>query len=83
MFQAGEKVFVRTVTYHSLGEVVRVEDGWLYLKDASWVADSGRFHVALRDGKLSEVEVVGEVAVNMATIVDAFPWRHALPSESI
>lgn len=83
MFEPGSKVFVRTVTYHSVGEVVENEGGWLYLKDASWVADSGRFNVALSKGTLSEVEVVGDVAVNMATCVDAFPWRHELPTESV
>jgi hypothetical protein len=83
MFEPGSKVFVRTVTYHSVGEVVKSEEGWLYLKDASWVADSGRFNIALSEGTLSEVEVVGDMAINCATIVDAFPWRHSLPTASI
>lgn len=83
MFEPGNKVFIRTVTYHSVGEVVKTEGGWLYLKDASWVADSGRFNIALSEGTLSEVEVVGDLAINVATIVDVFPWRHELPTESI
>ena len=81
MFEPASKVFVRTVTYHSVGKVVKNEGGWLYLKDASWVADSGRFNVALSEGELAEVEVVGDVVINTATIVDAFPWRHELPTE--
>ena len=82
MFKTGDKLFLRTITYHHVGEVVAVEDGWLRLKDASWVADSGRFHTALELGELAEVEHVGEVAVNCSTIVDVFPWLHDLPSES-
>lgn len=83
MFQVGSKVFIRTVTYHHVGEVVGVEDGWLVLDNASWVADSGRFGAALAGEKpLSEVEYVGECSVNVSTIVDVFPWLHDLPAES-
>lgn len=83
MFNTGEKLFIRTVTYHQVGEIEAVEDGFLRLKDASWVADSGRFHTALESGNLSEVEYVGTAIVNVGTIVDAFPWNHDLPTESI
>jgi hypothetical protein len=83
MFERGNKVFLRTVTYHHVGEVVKLEDGFLHLKDASWVADSGRFSVALEEGSLSEVELVGDVAVNLSTVVDVFPWEHDLPTESV
>jgi hypothetical protein len=83
MFKAGEKLFIRTVTYHQVGEIEAVEDDFLRLKDASWVADSGRFHTALETGALNEVEYVGAAIVNLGTIVDAFPWEHDLPTESI
>jgi len=82
MFESGEKVFVRTVTYHTIGEIKDVENGFLHLEGASWIADSGRFHEAIGEGSLSEVEYVGEAYVNMSTIVDAFPWSHDLPTES-
>lgn len=82
MFEPGDKVFVRTVTYHTVGEIKAVDDGWLHLEGASWIADSGRFHIAIEKGDLSEVEYVGETYVNMSTIVDAFPWSHDLPTES-
>lgn len=82
MFNAGNKVFIRTVTFHHVGEVVSVEDGFVKLKDASWVADSGRFHKAIGDGELNEVEYVGAAYVNVSTIVDVFPWGHELPTES-
>ena len=82
MFDIGQKVLVRTVTFHMLGEVTGRDGDWLTLKDASWVADSGRFNEALRDGSLNEVEFCGDAAVNLAAAVDAFPWPHALPKES-
>jgi hypothetical protein len=82
MFNAGDKLFIRTVTFHHVGEVVGVEDGFVKLKDASWVADSGRFGEAVAKGTLSEVEYVGDAYVNVSTIVDAFLWAHALPTES-
>ena len=82
MFKPGDKLFIRTVTFHHVGEVVEVTDGFLKLKNASWVADSGRFGAAIQDGSLSEVEYVGEASVNVATIVDVFPWSHGLPTET-
>ena len=81
MFKVGDKLFLRTVTYHLVGEVEAVEGDWLQLKDASWVADSGRFMQAIKDGTLSEVEPVGAAYVNLGTVTDAFPWVHALPTE--
>jgi hypothetical protein len=82
VFKPGDKLFIRTVTYHQLGEVEAVDDGFVKLKEASWVADSGRFHTALETGTLAEVEYVGTAYVNVGTIVDVFPWEHALPTES-
>lgn len=79
MFKVGEKVFLRTVTYHTVGEITEIEDGWVRLKNAAWVADSGRFTQALQNGTLNEVEPVGDARVNLATVVDAFPWKHKLP----
>jgi uncharacterized protein CbrC (UPF0167 family) len=71
--------FIRTVTYHLVGRIVGRTDGFLLLKNASWVADSGRFMQAIKNGTLNEVEPVGDAVVNISTIVDAFPWSHALP----
>ncbi|MFN0131248.1 MAG: hypothetical protein ACKVW3_01750 [Phycisphaerales bacterium] len=77
----GSSWFIRTVTYHLVGKVVAIEDGFLVLEGASWVADSGRYMNAIKDGSLSEVEPVGDALVNAASITDAFPWKHALPTE--
>lgn len=80
MFNVGDKLFIRTVTYHLTGEVEAVEGDWLQLKDAAWIADSGRFADALKTGKLNEVEPVGTAFVNLSTVTDAFPWLHELPT---
>jgi hypothetical protein len=75
----GEKLFIRTVTYHLVGKVVAVNGTLIELSDASWVASSGRFMQAIKDGTLDEVEPVGRAFVNAGAITDCFPWRHALP----
>jgi len=75
----GKKLFVRTVTYHLVGEVEGTLGDLLVLKDASWVADSGRFSKALKDGMLNEVEFVGNAWVNVGAVTDMFPWGHDLP----
>jgi hypothetical protein len=75
----GEKFFFRTVTYHLTGRVKKVIGSLLELENAAWIADSGRFMQAIKEGKLNEVEPVGRAYVNMNTVVDCFPWKHALP----
>lgn len=77
----GSKYYFRTVTYHTVGEVKKIVGRFAQLKDASWVADSGRFMNAIKDGTLSEVEPVGTAFVNLDTVVDFFPWTHRLPTE--
>jgi hypothetical protein len=79
----GQKVFFRTVTYHALGEVKKVVGRFVHLKTASWIADTGRFMNFIKDGVQtnSEVEPVGEMFLNMDTVVDFFVWKHSLPKE--
>jgi hypothetical protein len=81
-WKKGKKYLVRTVTHYTVGELVEFSDDELVFKSASWVADTGRFHNALRDGELSEVEPFTEpVLVNRKAIVDATIWTHDLPTE--
>ena len=77
----GKKLFIRTVTYHFVGEVVNRFGFFIQLKDASWVASSGRFMHAIKEGELDEVEPVGNVWVNLNTITDFYVWNHKLPKE--
>jgi hypothetical protein len=79
----GEKVFIRTVTYHYTGQVVAVDAGMITLRDAAWIADSGRWATALKTGELSEVEpyLPGQlVYVGRGAIVDVTAWTHGLPT---
>lgn len=80
-FKPGECYFIRTITYHLVGELETIAGDFLALSNASWIADSGRFMNAIKEGKLSEVEPVGTVYVNVNSIVDVFPWKHPLPKE--
>ena len=75
----GQSLFIRTVTYHLVGKVTSVNGTLIELYEASWVADSGRFSAAIKDGTLLEVEFVGRCFVNASAITDCFPWKHELP----
>ena len=86
-------VIVRTVTHYYVGEVQNPENwsegagypGWLRLTKCSWVAYTGRWHVALRDGTLSEVEPYppeDTVLINLGAVVDIAPWHHELPTNA-
>lgn len=78
----GKNYFIRTVTIHLIGKLCFVSDKELLLKDASWVADRGRFHDALKTGELNEVEpFVNNVIVNRGSVIDATVWGHCLPTE--
>ena len=78
----GRAVFVRTVTHYYTGRVGLVKQGEVVLTDAAWIADTGRWHNALRDGTLSEVEpYLAPVSINRDAIVDVTEWKHALPRE--
>ena len=79
----GDKVFIRTVTYHLIGKVVQVRKNWVQLSLPSWVASSGRWHTALHEGVLDEVEMcMDHCWVNLDTATDIHPWVHDLPTES-
>lgn len=75
----GKKWFFRTVTYHLVGKVIKIVGNFLVLENASWIADSGRFMNALKEGTLNEVEPCGVAFINISSLVDFFPWNHELP----
>lgn len=77
----GKAFFFRTVTYHLTGRIKKIIGNMFLLEDAAWIADSGRFQQAIKDGKLNEVEPVGDAILNISTVTDIFPWKHPLPKE--
>lgn len=76
----GQQLFIRTVTYYCIGKVEKITGKFLELSTGSWVADSGRFMNAIKEGTLSEVEPTGKMWVSIDSIVDMFPWVHELPT---
>lgn len=77
----GEKYFIRTVTFYFTGRLVEVTAHELVLEEACWIADTGRFNVALAKGELGETEPYpdGRVMIGRGALVDASVWKHALP----
>lgn len=81
-FKVGDKVFIRTVTHYQVGRVDKITGKFITLGDAAWVADSGRFMDAIKDGTLSEVEpIFVPYIINTDSIVDCVEWHHDLPRE--
>jgi hypothetical protein len=79
-YQVGKNYFIRTVTHHYTGRLVKVTSKELILEDAAWIADDGRFMNALKEGKLNEVEPFqDDVVIGRGAIIDATIWRHELP----
>ncbi len=78
----GAPVIVRTVTHYYTGRVVAIEDGFVVLSDAAWIADTGLWSQALTTGELNEVEPYpAGCAVALGAMVDVSPWNHPLPTE--
>ena len=77
--KVGDKVFIRTLTYHYTGRVVEDNGKFLTLVDAAWIADSGRLNEAIANGTLKEVEPIGAVKIIYNNIVDCIEWKHDLP----
>ena len=85
-FEVGKKYFIRTVTYHLVGEVEKIVGKFIVLKAGSvaWVADSGRFMQAINQGALREVEPVDVPGfINTDAITDAFLWEHDCPRKQV
>ena len=79
--QVGNTVLIRTVTAYQTGRIIEIGEHEIVLEEAAWVADTGRFELALSTGELAEVEPLldGCCAVGRGAIVDVWPWAHALP----
>ena len=80
-WQEGKNYFVRTVTHHLLGRLVKVTSQELVLTDCSWIADDGRFNEFMTTGEASEVEPFpdcADVIVGRGSLIDAVRWNHEL-----
>ncbi len=81
-FEIDKVYLIRTVTYHQIGILKGIAGDFLIFRDASWVADSGRFSECISKGTFNEVEYVGPMIINKTAIVDAFPWENKVPKET-
>ena len=72
-FEIGANYMIRTVTMIDIGRVVRVTASEIVLKDAAWIADTGRFAQAVKNAEFDEVEPFpsGEVIIGRGAIIDA------------
>lgn len=79
----GKAVFIRTITMYYLGRLKTVYENELVLEECSWIADTGRFHDALRDGTAKEVEPYPceEVIIGRGAILDVCEWNKELLRE--
>lgn len=80
-FEIGKKYLVRTVTMIQLGILKWVGPKEIVLENASWVADTGRFNNALKNGEVKENEpFVNDVIIGRGAICDMTEWsRELLP----
>jgi hypothetical protein len=82
-YKVGTKYLIRTVTMYYVGLLKEVFDKELVLEQCSWVADTGRFSVALVTGELNEVEPMpGDIIIGRGAIIDATKWLHDLPTKA-
>ena len=81
-FIIANSYLIRTVTHIDVGTVEGIYGDFIAMNNASWIADTGRYHDCLTKGVFNEVEPYpGLVFINMSAIVDAAPWPHDLPKE--
>jgi hypothetical protein len=80
--ELGQAYLFRTVTHIELGRVESVCGNFITLSDASWIADTGRYHDALKNGTLNEIEpYVDGVTINAGSLIGYTKWSHDLPTE--
>lgn len=85
-WEIGENYLVRTVTHIQVGKLEDINDKEIILSNASWVADTGRFHNMLKNGldnvENSEVEpFIDDIIVNRGALIEATKYRHQLPKK--
>lgn len=81
-FKIGEAYLFRTVTHIEVGRVKRIVGQFVELEEASWIADTGRYHDCLVKGVFDEVEPYPVfTGVNTQSLINYAPWPHSLPRE--
>lgn len=79
-YYVGQKIFVCTVTKYFTGEVESITGKYVKLKDAAWIADTGRFADALTKAEFSEVEPYPNgLSFHVDNVIDFSEWEGPLP----
>lgn len=80
-------VFIRTVTHNHLARLDGVEDGFLWVSEVSWIAETGaRLGAFLASGPTlaSEIEPMPTCrAIGLGAVIDICVWSHRLPTEAV
>lgn len=81
-FIVGKAYFIRTVTMAWTGKVVSIDQQFLVLEKAAWIADTGRYNEFVAKGSAQEVEPVSvNVIIGVGSIVDAVEFVPVLPRD--
>ena len=80
IWEIGKEYVIRTVTMIDVGTLVAITEHEIVLKNASWIADTGRWNHFLEKGMYSESEPYpdGIVIVGRGSVVDATIWKHGV-----
>ena len=81
-WEVGSAYFIRTVTHHYTGRLVKVTAKELVIEDAAWIADDGRFAQFVAGGEANEIEPYpdgAKVIIGRGAILDAVKWPAKLP----
>ena len=80
--EIGKAYLFRTVTHIEVGRVISMDGDFITIEDASWIADTGRYHDCLTKGVFNEVEPYPSTStLNSGSFINFAPWDHALPKE--
>lgn len=81
-WQIGENYFVQTVTMYFTGKLKTLSKEELVFENPAWIADTGRFHDALKNSEFSEIEpYVNDILVNRTAIICTTQWNGTLPNK--
>ena len=78
-WEVGKPYLIRTVTMIDTGVLVAITDQEIILRDASWIANTGRFSAALESCDFSEVEPFpdGLVSIGRGAVIESVQIKKA------
>lgn len=84
-YKIGQGYFIRTVTMSYTGIITAVHAQEIELSSACWIADTGRFHKALKgewDSNAEHEPFPAPIGIGRGSIVDFCPINFNLPNEA-